>query len=470
MRRLLLSFALIATAVAAAPPTASAELLGSGSDGIWLVSDDGATRSLLSTRYVSDATWSADGERIVFSHFRDDAWRLLAGPPSGPFAEIPGSAGLQDPAWSADGSSIAAFRAAGELSEIVVLPAAGGAPRTVTTGAADHSPTWSPDGTQIAFVRETALMVVRADGSEPRELTKDAESPSWSPDGRTIAFATTRDANGETCENEGTEDAFCRPNAEIYTIGADGTGERRVTDSPADDGWPAWSPDSARIAFASDRHWLTQELYVMDADGTCVTQLTLGAGFVIAPEWRPGRLPIGRGACGVRRATYTSRLSVRVVPLFPGLPYRGMLPTEARRGYLVYDECGAARRAQCIGRIELTAYTTCRSNPARGTARPERIETIRGTLVLFYADRARVLSGGTTTEISADAGLRPMLRRVVRALRPTARPASAPRRLARPQLPPEAWAKLARSRRPDQRQALAALRRLGAGRRPACAR
>ena len=60
--------------------------------------------------------------------------------------------------------------------------------------------------------------------------------PSWSPDGRHIAFASDRDGN-----------------VEIYVMGSDGSNPRRLTNHSAGDGHPSWSPDGRHIAFASDR-------------------------------------------------------------------------------------------------------------------------------------------------------------------------------------------------------------------------
>ena len=47
----------------------------------------------------------------------------------------------------------------------------------------------------------------------------------------------------------------------------------RLTEHPADDRWPAWSPDGRELAFASrrDGNW---ELYMMDYDGHNQTRLT----------------------------------------------------------------------------------------------------------------------------------------------------------------------------------------------------
>ena len=71
-----------------------------------------------------------------------------------------------------------------------------------------------------------------------------------------IAFTSNRDGNDE-----------------IYVMNADGTGVTRLTDNPASDQQPAWSPDGSRIAFTSNRDG-NFDIYVMNADGTGVTRLT----------------------------------------------------------------------------------------------------------------------------------------------------------------------------------------------------
>jgi Tol biopolymer transport system component len=73
------------------------------------------------------------------------------------------------------------------------------------------------------------IYTVHADGSGLRRLT-DGLDPAWSPDGKEIAFTRWRAPWG------------------VYSIHADGSGEVRLVDS----GQPkevAWSPDGSRIAF-----------------------------------------------------------------------------------------------------------------------------------------------------------------------------------------------------------------------------
>jgi TolB protein len=69
-------------------------------------------------------------------------------------------------------------------------------------------------------------------------------------------------------------------------MNADGSNALNLTDNPADDLEPAWSPDGRRIAFTSDRGG-SRDIYVMNADGSGVTRLTENPADDEFPAWSP---------------------------------------------------------------------------------------------------------------------------------------------------------------------------------------
>jgi TolB protein len=155
-----------------------------------------------------------------------------------------------DPSLSPDGSMVAFRSRRDGDNEVYVMDADGRDQRDVSRDAADDwGPNWSPDG-RVVFNCARGLAIgfrgcaVRPDGSDLRILPirRYVEYPAWSPDGSKIAFMSQEpDAAGND------------PNYDIFVVDADGTGLRQLTDAPGEDGFPAWSPDGTWIAFSSTR-------------------------------------------------------------------------------------------------------------------------------------------------------------------------------------------------------------------------
>jgi len=75
-------------------------------------------------------------------------------------------------------------------------------------------------------------------------------------------------------------------NPDIFVMDADGRNLRQLTEHSANDIWPEWSPDGTQIAFPSRRDD-NFEIYVINADGTNLRRLTNTASHEDFPAWSP---------------------------------------------------------------------------------------------------------------------------------------------------------------------------------------
>jgi TolB protein len=230
-----------------------------------------------------------------------------------------------DGSYAPDGRRMVYVSIIAGREQLFVMNAEGGGQRQLTSDDADHEdPAWSPDGTRIAFVRihggHKIIHLIDPEGHRLEPLTPPTQSaihPSWSPDSRRILYCTDDDlrppaknesqiyaidlathrvatlASGgvNTYPNlspDGRRLLFRRMvgdlNSEVFVADADGSHPRNLSNHPAFDGWPAWSPDGRRIAFASNRN-AAYQIFVMDPDGGNVRLVANTEGRATAPHW-----------------------------------------------------------------------------------------------------------------------------------------------------------------------------------------
>ena len=288
-----------------------------GNRQIVVMNPDGSGQRLVTdTDRNWDPAWSPDGSRIAFVSIRrgvfSDIFVMNAGgsgvrPLTRNDSKLTTTIMLkkqatmmfQAPTWSPDGSRIAYsqfdhapnFDKHEGVSVIYTVDAnTSGVPqsqplpaRSVKLEIADAWPDWSPDGSKLVlseafnllFVVGSNIVVSNTDGSNSVKLTESQTNlhPAWSPDGKKIAYS------GFISQTSEVSQVW-----DIFVMNADGEGNVNLTQGRSEDSHPTWSPDGKRIAFHSNRTG-RNEIYVMNADGSDVRQVTFDGG--ISPDWGP---------------------------------------------------------------------------------------------------------------------------------------------------------------------------------------
>jgi len=232
---------------------------------------------------------SPDGTRVAFSSNRTGGWEIYVMPldRSAPPRQVTGGAGAKiAPRWVGD-------RHAARLAYVVDLdggeqydiclydPATGQhtnlTPDTPDSLQPDYCP--APDGSHVAFISDRSARfetyVVSLAGGSPRlvlSLPYPAWSVRWSPDGRWLAVVAHTSG-----QDSGT-----------FIVPAEGGEPRAITGASgilcAKD--PCWSPDSSRIAFASDVHGF-YDVGIYELATGHITWVTWGEGDKEYPVWSP---------------------------------------------------------------------------------------------------------------------------------------------------------------------------------------
>jgi Tol biopolymer transport system component len=148
----------------------------------------------------------------------------------------------------------------------------------------------SPDGKQIAFLFDNdevgGIRVINIESGVLSNLAKDqgyVDSFAWSPDGEEIAFVAERDtilldANRGLSTNN------------IYVMNADGSDVSRLTtdNTTKQYGLLSWSPDGKKLAFGMSNGFFSIGIQIMNLSDAKLTALTNPSGLAQDdPSWSP---------------------------------------------------------------------------------------------------------------------------------------------------------------------------------------
>ena len=260
------------------------------------------TQRLINTRDMYPSV-SADGTKLVFQSNRNGSNQIfimnVAGGEIRQLGDFP--LGAETPVFSPDGQRIVFDVYVGENNnEVFTINADGSGLEQLTDSPGyDGHPHWSADGQRIVFNSDRAspdlsvgwndrwheIFSMKADGSDVRQHTRCqavCTYGSLSPDNKKVLYRKVIKAAGFNWELGSIE-----KNSEIFIADSDGKNEINISNNAAFDGWPVFSPDGQRIAFASNRSGpaRTGQIWLMNSDGTDLQQLSKGPWSHAQPAW-----------------------------------------------------------------------------------------------------------------------------------------------------------------------------------------
>jgi Tol biopolymer transport system component len=341
--------------------------------------------------------WSPDGRHIAFLRIS----RTAGGPadlfvmPALGGAERRVAAVTLNPgrwhsdlAWTPDAKwlAIGGRLSPGDAPGILLVEVDGPRRHRLTTapGTFDHSPVFAPDGRRMAFIRGgdgrpfALLVLTLSPALEPAGEPVRVAGPRpnlwcarWAPDGLSLLYSsgghvapTHLERLALSAESTPTGRPELLPFGErAMTIAVNATGrlvysaelrdtnlwkldltrpgsppeDARLAPSTLDDHTPSYSPDGARIAFASTRSG-SEELWIVNADGTSPRQVTRTGGALCSnPQWSPdGRTILFNATLEGSKDLYLldpDTLVVRRLTTDPGDEFE---PTWSRDGRWIY--------------------------------------------------------------------------------------------------------------------------------------
>lgn len=164
----------------------------------------------------------------------------------------------------------------------------------------DAEPTISPKGDKVVFTSmrngDLDLYVMNIDGSNVKQITKELgyDGGAWfSPDGSKIVWRASRpkaDSAVKEYKDLLAKGMVMPTNMEVFVANADGSNVKQITNLGKANWAPNWMPDGKRIIFASNHEYergFPFNLYIINEDGTGLEKISHDGGFDAFPMFSP---------------------------------------------------------------------------------------------------------------------------------------------------------------------------------------
>jgi dipeptidyl aminopeptidase/acylaminoacyl peptidase len=265
--------------------------------------------SLFELRWVSDPQLAPDGWRVAYvEHWIEEVEK--------------------------EGKKRPAYRSAIFLSESLDQE-----PRRLSYGKGnDSAPRWSPDGQELAFIStrdddKPQLFVLNLAGGEAEQITRTetlsegVKEYDWHPSGLLFCFTSTGHKDEETRKDEELHDEKVYENklpfkfdrqgllderrAQLYRLNRETRECVQITNLRRNVSSPVWSPTGQQIAFVSQNESLPEhvwidDVFVANADGNDIRQITASLGPTRDPAWSPDGSQIAYLGHDLRRGIATT--------------------------------------------------------------------------------------------------------------------------------------------------------------------
>lgn len=227
--------------------------------------------------------WSPDAKKLVFispcegnkAKYAQSSLFIINVEGSGllPLKTVPG--GDYEPDWSPDGNKLIFTTLRDGLPHLYYYDLENeSTTRLSSPSSTDRSAAWSPDGKLIAFesnrLGQPVIFLMDLESGKIQQVSQlesgNSYLPNWSPDGKALVYSQGssqpwlvikqmigltveekivnndfRPANDANFSPDG-ENLVCESNGDIFSLNRDGTNIQNLTDNPANDFDPAWSP------------------------------------------------------------------------------------------------------------------------------------------------------------------------------------------------------------------------------------